>query len=210
MGTGNLPPALARAGGRLRSVRSADPPHAPRRIVIRGRSVPLPVARRNGYAPFPPAAPSSGTDRLRHSLNTKIDPLRAVAAQAASQYVKECPSLCECSITVMLFAERATGVPSARDCMARSRRQCCSPLLPLRLHIDRARCATERASKKARLEGNADGVDTRNQRNGIGAESSTPSISPSRNRGVTAGVTPKSSERCRSKQSVMHYFVTSR
>jgi len=38
--------ALARAGGWLRSVRSAIPPHAPRQFQFMGRSVPLPVARR--------------------------------------------------------------------------------------------------------------------------------------------------------------------
>jgi len=48
------PTALARAGDRLRSLHSADPPHAPRRLRFILRSVPPPVARgREGYAPVP-------------------------------------------------------------------------------------------------------------------------------------------------------------
>lgn len=63
----NLPKkvaAPARGVGWRRSFRSANPPHAPRRL-DHGRSVPLPVALGgDDYAFVPPAAPSSRTDRL--------------------------------------------------------------------------------------------------------------------------------------------------
>lgn len=56
--------APARAGGRLRSFRSANPPHAPRRSGASAVRAAVRRASGNDYAFVPPVAPSSRTDRL--------------------------------------------------------------------------------------------------------------------------------------------------
>jgi hypothetical protein len=65
--------ALARAGGCLRSIRCANPPHAPRRIRFIWRSVRLAVAPGgDDYAFVPTVAPSSRTERLSYFLGAVV------------------------------------------------------------------------------------------------------------------------------------------
>jgi len=105
---GKLPPALARADGRLRSLHSADPPHAPRRDWVHGRSVPL-----------------------SHLLQArKPIQLSATASKQVQSWEKP--------VMTTLLALNRTGVRPARDCMAHSRRQGCAAPPSLGLHHDYA------------------------------------------------------------------------
>src|SRR5437867_3195900 len=63
--------ALARAGGWLRSFRSANPPHAPRRSGASAVRAAVRRASGNDYALVPPVAPSSRTDRS-HTVGALI------------------------------------------------------------------------------------------------------------------------------------------
>jgi len=76
--------ALARAGGWLRSFRSANPPHAPRRAGSFAVRAAVRRASGNDYAFVPPVAPSNRTDRSR-----TIDAFIAFAQRSVRRYATQ-------------------------------------------------------------------------------------------------------------------------